>query len=120
MENVTIPEAVQAVKNHNGLKASQYVYLPGEATEEGKPCLQVYTSKSGRGIVTSYSFGYQKSERGMDCFSCMIMSDYSGRMQHAAKHATAKDITDAHAEAMKLENIQPHIIKACEQHDITV
>lgn len=121
MNTTIIPKPATARKGMSGQYATNYIYLSDRENPGGsRPCLKVHTSKSSMGITTSYSFGYHKFDRGFDCFSSMIMSDYSSRMSHAASRATAKAITDAHSLAMMHENVEHRIEAAALQHDINL
>lgn len=111
---IQIPAPTAATKGHNGWEVQQDVKL-GVNSEEGAAVLRIRTYKGSRSIETRYSFGWTNTDRGFETFSCMIMTDYSGKMPHAATRATAKTVTEAHAAAMEPAAVQPHIV-ACVAH----
>ena len=111
---IQIPAPIAATKGQNGWQAEQYIKL-GPTSNDGDATLRIRTYKGVRSIETRYSFGWLGSSRGFETFTCMIMTDYSGKLSHESKRATQKAVTEAHAAAMQELPVRKHIV-ACVAH----
>ena len=116
---IQIPAPEQATKGRGSWEAQQDIKL-GATSEQGDAVLRIRTSKGARNIQTSYSFGWVSNDRNFETFSCMIMTDYSSRVKHAATRATQKTVTEAHAVAMSELPVRKQIINCVAHQELEV